>query len=55
MTIDSARFHQLLGDFKLGALFNELGWERPTLKRQTISVNGSRHAQHRDHWPQKSF
>ena len=35
MPIAITRFHQLLTDFKLAALFNELGWERPTLKPQT--------------------
>lgn len=40
MSIDHARFHKLLSDFKLEALFNELGWDHPTLKSQTITVNG---------------
>jgi hypothetical protein len=40
MAIDTARFSKLLGDFKLEALFNELGWEHPTLKPQAIVVNG---------------
>lgn len=40
MTIDAARFQKLLGEFKLEQLFNELGWERPHLKPQAITVNG---------------
>ncbi|RUQ36696.1 MAG: SAM-dependent methyltransferase, partial [Candidatus Competibacteraceae bacterium] len=40
MTIDAARFQKLLDDFKLEQLFNELGWERPHLKPQAITVNG---------------
>ncbi len=40
MTIDAARFQKLLGEFKLEQLFNELGWERPHLKPQTLSANG---------------
>ena len=40
MTIDATRFHKLLGEFKLGQLFNELGWERPHLKPQAITANG---------------
>ncbi len=40
MTIDAARFQKLLGEFKLEQLFNELGWERPHLKPQTITANG---------------
>ena len=40
MTIDAARFHKLLGELKLDQLFNELGWDRPTLKPQSITVNG---------------
>ena len=40
MTIDGARFHKLLGEFKLEQLFNELGWERASLRPQTISANG---------------
>ena len=39
MTIDAARFQKLLDDFKLEQLFNELGWERPHLKPQAITVN----------------
>ena len=40
MTIDAARFQKLLGEFKLDQLFNELGWDRPSLKPQTITANG---------------
>ncbi|MFO1422920.1 MAG: DUF559 domain-containing protein [Candidatus Competibacteraceae bacterium] len=40
MTLDAARFQKLLGEFKLGPLFNELGWDRPTLKPQIITANG---------------
>lgn len=40
MTLDAARFQKLLGEFKLEQLFNELGWERPTLKPQSVTVNG---------------
>jgi len=40
MAIDTARFSKLLGDFKLEALFNELGWERPSLKPQAVTVSG---------------
>ncbi|MGD9888447.1 MAG: hypothetical protein AB7S56_04165 [Halothiobacillaceae bacterium] len=40
MTIDAARFQKLLGEIKLEQLFNELGWERPTLKPHSITVNG---------------
>ncbi|MDS4057967.1 MAG: SAM-dependent methyltransferase, partial [Candidatus Contendobacter sp.] len=40
MTIDAARFQKLLNEFKLGPLFNELGWDRPTFKPQSITANG---------------
>jgi len=40
MTLDAARFQKLLGEFKLEQLFNELGWDRPNLKPQTITANG---------------
>lgn len=40
MTLDAARFQQLLGQFKLEQLFNELGWDKPTLRPQQVSVNG---------------
>ena len=40
MTIDSARFQQLLGEFKLDQLFNELGWDHASLKPQEIRVGG---------------
>ena len=38
--IDAARFQKLLGEFKLEQLFNELGWERPHLRPQTVTANG---------------
>jgi hypothetical protein len=40
MTLNSARFQALLGEFRLEQLFNELGWDRPTLRPQTVTVNG---------------
>lgn len=41
MKIDGARFQKLLGEFKLEQLFNELGWERASLRPQTISTHGA--------------
>ena len=41
MNLNTTRFQQLLGQFKLPQLFNELGWDQPTLKPQTINVNGA--------------
>lgn len=41
MNIDATRFQQLLGQFKLPQLFNELGWDQPTLRPQTIHANGA--------------
>lgn len=35
-----ARFQQLLNDFNLKELFNELGWDKPMLKPQTITASG---------------
>ena len=41
MTIDATKFQRLLNEFQLGRLFvNELGWENPTLRPQTVPVNG---------------
>lgn len=40
MTLDAIRFKKLLSEIKLEQLFNELGWDRPTLKSQIIVVNG---------------
>jgi len=41
MTIDAARFQRLLNDFQLGRLFvNLLGWDNPTLKPQTVTLEG---------------
>ena len=34
------RFQKLLSEFKLEQLFNELGWDKPTLKPQSVSANG---------------
>lgn len=36
-----AKFQQLLTDFKLPQLFNELGWDQPTLKPQTVTAHGA--------------
>ena len=41
MNIDATRFQQLLGQFKLPQLFNELGWDQPTLRPQTIHIHGA--------------
>ena len=40
MKLDAARFQQQLTDFKLPQLFNELGWDKPSLKPQTVTVDG---------------
>lgn len=41
MTIDANKFQRLLNEFQLGRLFvNELGWENPTLRPQSLPVNG---------------
>ncbi|MHB1359802.1 MAG: Eco57I restriction-modification methylase domain-containing protein [Rhodocyclaceae bacterium] len=40
MTIDAARFQKLLNDLKLEQLFNELGWDRASLKPQELPVSG---------------
>ncbi|MDP2828586.1 MAG: hypothetical protein Q8O37_08260, partial [Sulfuricellaceae bacterium] len=40
MTIDATRFQKLLNDFKLEQLFNELGWDRASLKPQELPVSG---------------
>lgn len=41
MTVDAARFQRLLHDFQLGRLFvNLLGWDNPTLKPQTVTLEG---------------
>lgn len=40
MAIDAVRFQKLLSEFKLEQLFNELGWDRPALSPQPITVNG---------------
>jgi len=36
-----ANFQQLLNDFKLERLFNELGWERPALRTRAVTVDGA--------------
>jgi len=41
MTLAAARFQQLLADFKLPQLFNELGWDKPSLKPQTVTTHGA--------------
>ena len=41
MNIDAPRFQQLLSQFKLPQLFNELGWDQPALKAQTIHAGGA--------------
>ena len=40
MTIDAARFQELLNDVKLEQLFNELGWDRAHLQPQEFSLGG---------------
>ena len=40
MTIAATRFHALVSSFKRATLFNELDWDRPSLKPQTVVVNG---------------
>ena len=40
MTLEAARFQKLLNDFELEQLFNELGWDRASLKPQELSING---------------
>lgn len=41
MTIEANRFQKLLSEFRLEQLFNELGWERPHLNPQAITVNNA--------------
>ena len=38
--IDSGRFQELLGDFRLQELFNELGWDNAGQAREQIEANG---------------
>lgn len=38
--ISTARFQEFLAGFNLEQLFNELGWDKPTLKPETVTVNG---------------
>ena len=41
MTIDAAQFQKLLNEFQLSRLFvNELGWDNPSLRPQSVPVNG---------------
>ena len=41
MTIDAAQFQKLLNEFQLSRLFvNELGWDNPNLRPQSVAVNG---------------
>lgn len=40
MTLDAVQFQTLLSKFKLESLFNELGWDRPSHKPHTVTVNG---------------
>lgn len=41
MTIDAAQFQKLLNEFQLSRLFvNELGWDNPNLRAQSVPVNG---------------
>jgi type I restriction-modification system DNA methylase subunit len=41
MTIDASQFQKLLNEFQLSRLFvNELGWDNPSLRPQSVPVNG---------------
>ena len=40
MVIDPTRFQSLLSEFKLGQLFNELGWDRASLEPRQIRLSG---------------
>ena len=41
MNIDAGRFQRLLNEFQFGRLFvNLLGWENPTLRPQTVPLDG---------------
>lgn len=40
MKIPTSLFEQLLNDFDLKQLFNEMGWGNPNLRPQTVSVEG---------------
>jgi hypothetical protein len=40
MKISESQFQKLLNDFDLKQLFNEMGWAKPTLRPQTVSVDG---------------
>jgi len=43
MTIDAARFQELLADCRLDRLFNELGWDHAPARPQEVAVNGERY------------
>jgi len=44
MTIDPARFTKLLAEFKLEALFNECGWDRPNMRAHEVTADGQAYA-----------
>jgi hypothetical protein len=44
MTIEPTRFQELLGDFKLERLFNELGWDHPGIGQQDVTADGEKFA-----------
>lgn len=44
MTIDPPRFSKLLGEFKLEQLFNELGWDKASLRPQEVLSEGGRYS-----------
>ena len=37
---DKTQFQKLLSQFKLVDLFNDLGWDRPSLRPQIVSIEG---------------
>ncbi len=43
MTIDPSRFSKLLSEFKLEQLFNELGWDKASLRPQEVVPEGGRY------------
>ena len=43
MTIDPSRFSKLLSEFKLEHLFNELGWDKASLRPQEVVPEGGRY------------
>ncbi|MFC7411142.1 Eco57I restriction-modification methylase domain-containing protein [Hydrogenophaga atypica] len=44
MTIDPSRFSKLLSEFKLEQLFNELGWDKASLRPQEVVAEGGRYS-----------